>query len=59
MSDNYRFYAEKTRKRTRSGASVSSPREELDALLAVVQRCERMWALEDRIEGSIRRSPRA
>jgi hypothetical protein len=51
MSDNYRFYAEKMKKR-RAAATASSQRldDQLQELLAVVRRREAIWALEDRIE---------
>ena len=51
MSDNYKVYAQKTA--ARRAARDSGPlRAHLTELLRVVQRCESMWALEDRIERS-------
>lgn len=51
MSDNYRFYAQKITER-RVARDRSPLRRQLEELMRVVQRCEAMWALEDRIERS-------
>ena len=51
MSENYTVYAQKTA--ARHAARDRGPlRAQLTELLWVVQRCESMWALEDRIERS-------
>jgi hypothetical protein len=55
MSNNYRYYAEKTRRPPSSARQATSLRHQLDDLFRVVVRCERMWALEDRIERSLGR----
>ena len=51
MSDNYKLYAQKMadRQETRNRGPL---RWQLVELMRVVQRCEAMWALEDRIEHS-------
>ncbi|HSS62316.1 MAG TPA: hypothetical protein VLK30_12760 [Candidatus Limnocylindrales bacterium] len=49
MSENYRFYREKTR--AQQGRAGRLHRQWLE-LMQVVGRCEAMWALEDRIERS-------
>jgi hypothetical protein len=50
MSENYRFYRD--RMRTRRDGTGRPLHSQLLDLLAVVARCEAMWALEDRIERS-------
>jgi hypothetical protein len=51
MSENYKYYAQKLAER--ETARTQGPlRRQLDDLLRVVQRCEAIWALEDRIERS-------
>ena len=51
MSENCRYYWEKTEaKRRARGAGPLG--DQLAELLAVVAWCERVWALEDRIERS-------
>ena len=49
MSDNYKLYAQKMadRQEARNRGPLRWQRVEL---MRVVQRCETMWALEDRIE---------
>ena len=49
MSDNYKFYAQKMadRRETRNRGPL---RWQLVELMRVVERCEAMWALEERIE---------
>ena len=49
MSDNYKFYAQKMADR-RESRNQSPLRWQLVELMRVVQRCEAMWALEERIE---------
>ena len=51
MSDNYKFYAQKMADR-REIRNRGPLRGQLVELMRVVQRCEAMWALEDRIERS-------
>ena len=51
MSDNYKFYAQKMADR-RESRDRGPLRWQLVELMRVVQRCEAMWALEDRIEKS-------
>ena len=52
MSENYRFYTEKTEARRRA-RGAGALRAQLGELMAVVARCERIWAIEDRIERSL------
>jgi hypothetical protein len=50
MSDNYRLYnAKLAEARARRGAD-GSLREQLDELFDLVRWCERIWAIEDRID---------
>ena len=51
MSDNYKFYAQKMADRQEARDRRPLRRQLVD-LMRVVQRCEAMWALEDRIERS-------
>ncbi len=51
MSDNYKVYAQKMSE-WRAARDGGPLRGQLVELLRVVQRCEAMWALEDRIERS-------
>src|SRR5207248_958932 len=51
MSDNYKFYAQKMAAR-REDRSRGPLRWQLVELMRVVERCEAMWALEERIERS-------
>ena len=51
MSDNYKVYAQKMSAR-RAFRDRGRLRDQLVELLRVVERCEAMWALEDRIERS-------
>jgi hypothetical protein len=54
MSNNYRLYPLKDIQRQVTRKLDRSPlREQLDELMEVVQRCEAMWAIEERIEGSL------
>jgi hypothetical protein len=50
MSENYRFYRDRMRA-YRTGVGRPLHAQLLD-LLATVRWCERMWAVEDRIERS-------
>ena len=52
MSENCRYYAEKmeARRLARAARPLSI---QLAELLAVVARCEHIWAVEDRIERSL------
>jgi len=55
MSDNFRQYPEKMReqKAARASAPASQPlRDQLEELFETVRWCERIWAIEDRIEKS-------
>jgi hypothetical protein len=50
MSDNYRFYQQKAtevRSRRRPDGSLS---KQLQELLDTVRWCERIWAIEERID---------
>jgi len=52
MSDNYRLYQQKmaearSRKRDAGGASLS---KQLQEIFDTVRWCERIWAIEERIE---------
>ena len=50
MSDNYRLYTQKVRE-ARSKRRTDGPlRAQLDELFDVVRWCERVWAIEDRID---------
>jgi hypothetical protein len=51
MSENCRFYVEKMR--ARRAALSGSLRSQWIELMAVVSRCEAIWALEERIERSL------
>ena len=51
MSDNYTFYAQKMADR-REARNQGPLRWQLVELMRVVERCEAMWALEERIERS-------
>jgi len=51
MSDNYKVYTQKMSE-WRAARDGGPLRGQLVELLRVVQRCEAMWALEDRIERS-------
>ena len=51
MSDNYKFYAQKMADR-RESRDRGPLRSQLVELMRVVERCEAMWALEERIERS-------
>ena len=51
MSENYKYYAQKLAER-QAARNQGPLRNQLEDLLRVVQRCEAMWALEDRIERS-------
>jgi hypothetical protein len=52
MSENCRYYRDKmeAKRLARSAGPLS---EQLANLMAVVRRCEAIWALEDRIERSL------
>jgi hypothetical protein len=51
MSDNYRLYAEKaTEARSRRRDGDGTLRKQLRELLDTVRWCERIWAIEDRID---------
>jgi hypothetical protein len=50
MSENYRFYVAKMLERRAVPANTAELRWQLAELLDVVQHCEAIWALEDRIE---------
>ena len=53
MSENYRLYVQKMAE-WQSVRMVAHPlRSELEDLLRVVQRCEAMWTLEDRLDRQI------
>ena len=51
MSENCRYYRDKMEaKRARAAGELH---EQWVELMAVVRRCERIWAIEDRIERSL------
>jgi hypothetical protein len=51
MSENCRYYREKMEaKRARAAGELH---EQWVELMAVVRRCEHLWAVEDRIERSL------
>ena len=59
MSPNYRSYPQKE-KQDRAPKDPNRPlRGQLEDLMLVVSRCESMWALENRIEGSLDNDPKA
>jgi hypothetical protein len=51
MSENYRYYRE--RMEARRAMTAGRLRHQWVDLMAVVGRCEAVWALEDRIERSL------
>lgn len=53
MSENYRYYRHKMAARRGGGGASERLREQLWDLMAVVRRCEHLWALEERIERSL------
>jgi hypothetical protein len=53
VSDNYKVYAQKMTERRAAARDRSPLRGHLVEVLQVVERCESMWALEDRIEFSL------
>ena len=54
MSENYRYYRDRMEEARRArGGSSERLREQLWDLMRVVSRCERVWALEERIERSL------
>ena len=54
MSENYRLYAEKEAAKRATRMVESHPlRAQLEELLHVVRRCERMWEIEERVEKSL------
>ena len=54
MSENYRLYAEKEAAKRAARMVESHPlRPQLEELFRVVRRCERLWAIEERIERSL------
>ena len=54
MSENYRLYAEKEAAKRAARMVESHPlRPQLEELLLVVRRCERMWEIEERVEKSL------
>jgi len=59
MSPNYRSYPQKERKDRAPKDPTRTLRGQLEDLMLVVSRCESMWALEDRIEGSLDNDPKA
>jgi hypothetical protein len=53
MSDNCMQYPEKMREQKEARASASQPlRDQLEELFEAVRWCERIWAIEERIEKS-------
>jgi hypothetical protein len=52
MSENCRYYRDKMEAR-RVARSTGPLNDQLVELMAVVRRCEHLWALEDRIERSL------
>jgi len=59
MSPNYRSYPRKEKKACAPKDPNRPLRGQLEDLMLVVSRCESMWALEDRIEGSLDNGPKA
>lgn len=55
MSENTRFYQQKMADLSESRRLNRPLRRQLIEILSVVADCERLWALEDRIERQIRR----
>lgn len=54
MSENYRFYVQKMIEgRVTRPLIRPSLRRDLDELFEVVERCEKIWAIEERIERSL------
>jgi hypothetical protein len=54
MSNNYKLYTQKVAEMRATRRSTPHPlRAQLDELLAVVQRCEHLWKIEERIENSL------
>lgn len=54
MSENYRLYAEKEAAKRAARLVEAHPlRPQLEELIRVVRRCERMWAIEERVEKSL------
>jgi len=51
MSSNYKFYAQKLAER-RASQHQGPLRAQLEELLRVVEQCEAIWSLQDRIERS-------
>lgn len=54
MSDNYRFYTDKTASSRSRGHEVPLAGQ-LQDLFETVRWCEAMWALEDRLDREIER----
>lgn len=52
MSENCRYYRDKMEAK-RHARPAGPLGDQLVELMAVVRRCEAIWALEDRIEGSL------
>jgi hypothetical protein len=52
MSENCRYYRDKIEAR-RQARAAGPLGDQLTELMAVVKRCEAIWALEDRIERSL------
>jgi hypothetical protein len=52
MSDNYRLYQQKMAeaRSRRSGAGSATLNEQLQEILDTVRWCERIWAIEERID---------
>jgi hypothetical protein len=58
MSENYRFYTEKLAEARAKRRTDGPLREQLDELFGLVRWCERIWAIEDRIDRDIDRDVR-
>ncbi len=50
MSDNSRFYLQKMEERRTTRSVKPCLYAQLEEILLVVRRCEKIWALEERIE---------
>ena len=53
MSDNYKVHAQKMTERRAAARDRSPLGGHLIVLMRVVERCESIWALEDRLERSL------
>jgi hypothetical protein len=54
MSQNYRFYTQKVTASRARRVTARSLSEQLTELLDTVRWCEKVWAIEDRMDREIR-----